>query len=102
MSVLMNFAMFPTDKGGSVSLYVSRIIKLLRRGNHRNQLTAMGTLVETETLQEALDLLNESYKTLEDDCERVYLNVTIDIRKGKLGRIDDKIRSIEEKIEGKD
>jgi len=98
----MSFAMFPTDKGGSVSLYVSRIIKLIRRGNHHNQLTAMGTLVETETLDEALHLINDAYKTLEDDCERVYVNITLDIRKGDLGRITDKIRSIEEKLEGKD
>ena len=102
MSVLMNFAMFPTDKGGSVSQYVSRIIKLIRRTHHRNQLTAMGTLVETETLTEALALIDEAYKTLEEDCQRVYVNVTIDIRKGNLGRIDDKVRSIEDKLEGKD
>lgn len=102
MSVIMNFAMFPTDKGGSVSLYVSKVVKLIRRGGHPNQLTSMGTLVETETLQEALNVIDEAYKTLEEDCDRVYINVTIDIRKGKLGRIEDKIRSVEDKLEGKD
>jgi uncharacterized protein (TIGR00106 family) len=94
--------MFPSDKGGSVSQYVSRVVKMIRRANHPNQLTAMGTLVETETLPEALSLIEEAYKTLEEDCDRVYVNVTIDIRKGKGGRIEDKIRSIEEKLEGKD
>jgi len=102
MSVLMNFAMFPTDKGGSVSLYVSKVIKLIRRHNHPNELNAMGTLVETETLHEALTLIDEAYKTLESDCERVYVNITLDIRKGNMGRIEEKIRSIEEKLEGKD
>lgn len=102
MSVLMNFTMFPTDKGSSVSVYVSKIVRLIRRANHPNQLTAMGTLVETETLPEALKLIDDAYKTIEEDCDRVYVNVTIDIRKGKTGRIEDKIRSIEEKLEGKD
>ena len=30
MSVLLEFAMFPTDKGESVSNYVSRIIKMIK------------------------------------------------------------------------
>jgi uncharacterized protein YqgV (UPF0045/DUF77 family) len=62
----------------------------------------MGTLVETETLPEAMALINEAYKVLEDDCERVYVSINLDIRKGKSGRIESKIRSIEDKIEGKD
>lgn len=102
MSVLLNFAMFPTDKGDSVSPYVTKIIKHIRRSGYSNQLNAMGTLIETETLPEALALINEAYEILEADCERVYVTVTIDIRKGKLGRIDSKVRSIEDKLEGKD
>ena len=102
MSVLLNFAMFPIDKGDSVSHYVTKIIKHIRRSGYSNQLTAMGTLIETETLPEALELINEAYKILEEDCERVYVTVSIDIRKGKLGRIESKIRSVEDKLEGKD
>ncbi len=102
MSVVTNFAMFPTDKGDSVSHYVTKIIKHIRRSGYTNQLTAMGTLIETETLPEALDLINEAYKILEEDCERVYVTVNIDIRKGNLGRMDSKIRSVEDKLEGKD
>ncbi len=102
MSVLLNFAMFPTDKGDSVSHYVTKIIKHIRRSGYSNQLTAMGTLVETETLHEGLALIDEAYKILEEDCDRVYATISIDIRKGKLGRMDTKIRSIEDKLEGKD
>ncbi len=102
MSVLMNFAMFPTDKGSSVSFYVSKVVKKIRKSGYNNQLTAMGTLVETNTLSEALNLIDETYKVLEEDCERVYVNITIDIRNGDLGRIDSKVRSVEDKIEGKD
>lgn len=102
MSVVLNFAMFPTDKGDSVSHYVTKIIKHIRRSKYTNQLTAMGTLIETETLQEALELISESYKILEEDCERVYVTVNIDIRKGKSGRIDSKVRTIEDNLEGKD
>jgi len=102
MSVVINFAMFPTDKGDSVSHYVTKIIRHIRHSKYTNQLTAMGTLIETETLHEALELISESYKILEEDCERVYVTVNIDIRKGKSGRMDSKVRTIEDSLEGKD
>lgn len=102
MSVILNFAMFPTDKGDSVSPYVSKIIKHIRRSGYANQLTSMGTLIETETLSEALALINEAYEILAEDCERVYVSVNIDIRKGKIGRMASKVQSIEDKLEGKD
>ena len=102
MSVLMNLAIFPTDQGSSVSNHVSKVIKHIRRSGHPSQLTAMGTLVETETLHEATALIEESYKILEHDCERVYVTINIDIRKGGLGRIESKVRSVEDKLDGKD
>jgi uncharacterized protein YqgV (UPF0045/DUF77 family) len=58
----------------------------------------MGTIVETNTLSEALTVIEDAYKELESDCERVYVTVNIDIRKGDLGRIQSKIQSVEEKI----
>lgn len=98
MSVLMEFAMFPTDKGESVSEYVSRIIKNLKESGLAYRLTPMGTIVEFETLEEALDLLNRSYRQLEKDCNRVYSTIKLDIRKGQSGRMEKKVRSVEEKI----
>ncbi|MBP8626385.1 MAG: MTH1187 family thiamine-binding protein [Syntrophorhabdaceae bacterium] len=99
MSVLMEFAMFPTDKGESVSEYVSRIIKYLKDRGFNYKLTPMGTIIEFETLEEALELLSISYKQLEPDCNRVYSTIKLDIRKGSSGRMEKKIQSIVDKIE---
>jgi uncharacterized protein (TIGR00106 family) len=98
MSVLFEFAMFPTDKGESASPYVSRIIKLIRESNATYKLTPMGTVIETETMDEALDLIRNAYSELEPDCKRIYSTVKFDIRKGPKGRMEQKIRSIENKI----
>ncbi len=98
MSVLMEFAMFPTDKGESVSEYVSRIIRNLKASNIHYKLTPMGTIVEFETLEEALALLNSSYKQLEPDCNRIYSAIKLDIRKGPSGRMEKKVQSVEEKL----
>ena len=98
MSVLVEFAMFPTDKGDSVSAYVSRIIKMIDNSGINYQLTPMGTVFETETMDEALRVLDNSYKMLEPDCGRVFSSVKFDIQPNKSNRLITKIQSIENKI----
>ncbi len=98
MSVLVEFSMFPTDKGESVSAYVSRIIKMIDESGVPYKLTPMGTVFETETMEEALDIINKAYKQLEKDCNRVYSVIKFDIRKGKSNRLVQKIQSVEKKL----
>ena len=98
MSVMLEFAMFPTDKGDSVSEYVSRIIKAIDESGVSYRLTPMGTIAEVDTIAEALDIISKSYAQLEPDCSRVYSSIKLDIRKGKSGRLQQKIESIEKKI----
>ncbi len=98
MSVLMEFAVFPTDKGESVSAYVARVIHIIKQSGHPYQLTAMGTIVETETMAEATELLNRAYAVLADDCHRVYATAKFDVRKGPMGRLQAKVRAVEEKL----
>ena len=98
MSVLVEFSMFPTDKGESVSPYVTRIIKMIDESGVPYKLTSMGTVFETETIDEALELIKRAYQQLEPDCNRVYSVVKFDIRKGKSNRIVQKIKSVESKL----
>ena len=98
MSVLVEFAMFPTDKGESVSAYVSKIIKVIDESGVTYKLTPMGTVYETETMDEALSVLKRSYKVLEQDCNRIYSTVKFDIRKNRSNRMKQKIASIESKL----
>ncbi|MFC2151434.1 MTH1187 family thiamine-binding protein [Bacteroidota bacterium] len=99
MSVLLEFAMFPTDKtSDSASDSVSKIIEMIKNSGVKYKLTAMGTIVETESLKEALEIVNKSYQVLEPFSKRVYSSIKLDIRKGKLNRLEQKIESIESKI----
>ncbi|TKG95076.1 MTH1187 family thiamine-binding protein [Puteibacter caeruleilacunae] len=98
MSILLEFAMFPTDKGESVSEYVSRVIKLIDNSGNNYQLTPMGTIVETETMREALDLVEQCYEVLAEDCNRIYSSLKFDIRNSEPGRLQKKVKSIEDKI----
>jgi len=58
MSVLLEFAIFPFDAGGSVCAQVSQVIDLIRKSGFDYQLTAMGTLIETDEVDQALALVS--------------------------------------------
>ena len=98
MSVLLEFSMFPTDKGESVSAYVSRIIEMISQSGVSYQLTPMGTIIECEEIDEALEIVKKAYECLEKDCNRIYSSLKFDIRKGQKKRLFSKIKSIEEKL----
>jgi uncharacterized protein (TIGR00106 family) len=98
MSVLMQFAMFPTDKGISVSKQVSSIIEMIKNSGIKYKLGSMGTTVETETFEEALGVLRKSFELLESDSDRIYASINFDIKKGNEFRMEKKIESIEQKI----
>jgi len=98
MSVLMEFAMFPTDKGESISEYVSRILKIIDEEGHPYTLTAMGTIIEFDKLDDAMKIVKKAYKQLEGDCNRVYSTIKLDIRKGTMGRLRQKVASVEKKV----
>ena len=98
MPVLTDFAMFPTDKGESVSRYVSSIIQMIRDSGVSFCLPPMGTVMETDTLEEALDIIRKAHDMLAKDANRIYSTVKFDIRRGKEKRMEGKIRSVEEKI----
>ncbi len=98
MSVLLEFSMFPTDVGESKSEYVSKIVKMVSQSGYAYQLTAMSTVIETSTVQEALKVVEDAYAILEPHSNRVYSSLKMDIRKGKSNRLKTKIASVEKHI----
>jgi uncharacterized protein (TIGR00106 family) len=98
-SFLLEFAMFPTDVGESKSEYVSQIVKIVKESGFPYQLTPMATIVETENIRDALDLVEKAYNKLEElEVNRVYSILKFDIRKGKSNRLKTKIESVEKRI----
>lgn len=99
MSVLVQMAMFPTDKSESKSAYVSKVIEVIRNSGFNYQLTSMCTIIETSKMSEALEIIANCYKVLEDaGCARVYSTITFDIRTSGENRMVEKIKSVENHI----
>ncbi len=98
MAALMEFAIFPTDKGSHVSVPVSKVIQMIKESGYQYQLTAMGTLVEAPTIGELLSLIEKAVTILEIDSSRIYSTVRFDIKKGATNMLDEKVRAIENNL----
>jgi uncharacterized protein (TIGR00106 family) len=91
--------MFPIGTGESLSNYVAKIIKMLEEKNIIYRLNPMGTTIETDNLKEALNIIYESFTCLENEVDRIYSIVKLDIRKNrKKGEMEHKVQSVIEKI----
>lgn len=98
MSALVEFSMFPTEKTQSKSEYVARVLDIVDKSGLPYQLTPMGTIIEAQTVEEALAIINQAYVELQKDCERIYSSIKIDYRNGPVGRLGKKVGSVEAKL----
>lgn len=94
MSLLIDFSIFPVDKGESVSAYVSKAVKKIRQSGLSFKIGPMGTAIEGEW-EEVMGLVKGCMDEMARDCHRVYFTIKGDFRKGPSGRIESKIQSIE-------
>jgi uncharacterized protein (TIGR00106 family) len=95
--VLLEFSMSPMDKGQSVSAYVARSLEIVEASGLDYRLHAMGTIVEGE-IDQVLDVLRCCFDAMAADCDRVTCTAKLDFRRGHRGRLEAKVRSVEEKL----
>jgi len=98
MSALIEFSIFPTEQTQSKSAFVARVLDIVDRSGLEYQLTPMGTILEAETVEEALTVINRAYEELQKDCGRVYSSIKIDWRNGPVGRLNKKVGSVEAEL----
>ncbi len=97
MSVIVDFAIFPMDKGESLSPYVARAIKVINESGLPHKLHPMGSCIEGEW-EEVIGVVTKCLKEMEKDCNRINVNFKADYRKGEPGRMDRKIESVKSKL----
>lgn len=93
---LMEFSMFPLDKGMSLSPYVARALTVVEKSGLEYRLTSMGTIVEGDW-EDLLNLLTRCLNELEKDSDRISIQVKFDHKKGVSGAINSKIKSVQDK-----
>jgi len=97
MSVVIQFSIFPMDKGVSVSPYVARAVRIIRDSGFRYEIGAMGTCIEGEW-EEVIGVVTRCFEELKKDCDRLYVAITGDYRKNGGGRIQSKVKSVEREL----
>jgi uncharacterized protein (TIGR00106 family) len=95
--VLLEFSIFPLDKGESVSPYVARCLDIVDRSGLDYRCHAMGTELEGE-FDQVMEVVKRCFQTLATDCHRIECSIKIDYRKDAQGRLKSKVASVEEKL----
>lgn len=93
MSVIVELSIFPMDKGVSVSPYVSRVVKIIKASGLSYELNPMGTCIEGDWAR-VHALVDQCFKALEQDCDRIYLTVKADYRKDRVDGMKKKVESV--------
>ncbi len=95
--VVLDFSIFPLDKGASVSPYVARCLDVVDRSGLDYRCHAMGTTLEGD-LDSLLGVVKQCFDALAVDCDRIECSIKLDYRKGRTGRLDGKVSSVEQKL----
>jgi uncharacterized protein (TIGR00106 family) len=95
--VLLEFSIFPLDKGGSVSEYVARCIDLIDRSGLDYRVNAMGTVLEGG-YDDVMEVVRQCFEALAVDCHRIECSIKLDYRREGTHRLDGKIASVEKKL----
>jgi uncharacterized protein (TIGR00106 family) len=94
---VLEFSMFPLDKGESLSPYVARSLDIIDRCGLEYRCHAMGTVLEGE-FDQVMGVVKQCFDAMAVDCRRIECSIKLDYRKDAAGRLSGKIRSVEEKL----
>ena len=93
--VLLDFSMSPMDKGESVGKFVARCLEIVVASGLDYRLHAMGTTLEGEW-DEVFGVVRQCFAALQPECHRVSVSIKVDYRAGPGGRLESKVRHVEE------
>lgn len=94
--VLLEFSLYPTDKGESVSDYVKRNLEIIDESGLPYKLGPMGTCLEGE-YDEVMAVVRKCHQRMSEDCGRIACQIKIDDRKGHAGRLKSKVDTLKAK-----
>ena len=95
--VLLEFSMFPLGKGESLSRFVARSLDIIDRSGLDYRCHSMGTILEGE-FDQVIDVVRQCFQAMADDCDRIECSIKLDYRKGRRGRLEAKVSSVEGKL----
>lgn len=95
--MLVEFSIIPLGVGSSLGAYLAEVLKIVDASGLPYKVNPMGTVIEGEW-DATLKLIKKCHKTAMKSGERVVTTISIDDRKGKPNRIEEKVKSVERRI----
>ena len=84
--VLLELAIFPNDKGTSLSPYVARVMDVIDKSGLTYQFSAMSTTIEGDW-DDVMKVVGDCFKALAKDCDRISVMTRVDYRAGNKSRL---------------
>jgi len=95
--MLIEFSIIPVGIGSSLGASIAEVLKIVDASGLPYKVNPMGTVVEGDW-DSIMKVVRRCHKAVMKSGERVITTISIDDRKGKLNRIEEKVRSIEKRI----
>ena len=95
--MLVEFSIVPIGAGSSLSEHITEVLRIVDASGLPYKINPMGTVIEGDW-DKVMKLIQKCHKTVLKNQERVVTTLTIDDRRGKTRRIDQKVKSIERRI----
>jgi len=95
--MIVSFSVIPMGSSASVGDKIAEILKIVDSSGLPYKINPMGTVIEGEW-DDIMKLIKKCHKTTMKSVERTITTISIDDRKGKTRRIDEKVTSVERRI----
>lgn len=95
--MLIEFSIVPIGSGSSIGDRLAEVLKIVDESGLPYKVNPMGTVVEGEW-DELFRLVKKCHETLSKKEERVLTTITVDDRKGKPNRLEEKVKSVEKRL----
>ena len=95
--MIVQFSIIPIGKGPSLSKDVAQVLEIVDKSGLRYKINPMGTVVEGKW-DEVMQLIKSCHRSVLKNTERIVTTISIDDRKQKKNRIEQKILSVEKRL----
>ena len=95
--MLIEFSIVPVGSGSSIGDRLAEVLKIVDDSGLPYKVNPMGTVVEGEW-DELFKLVRKCHSVVIKQEERVITTISVDDRKEKPNRIEEKVKSIEKRL----
>jgi len=95
--MIAQFKVVPIGKGESLSPYVAECVRIVQASGLKYQLTPMSTILEGEW-GDVMEVIGKCHSKVRSMSHRVVTSIEVDDREGRGDAMEQKVRSVQEKL----